>query len=116
MERPVDRQGRKAAIAAYKERKPAWGVFAVRCAATGQVWVGGSRHVDTQRNGLWFSLRHGASPYRVLQSAWGAQGEAAFAFEVLERLPDDDGSDIGRADALARMCRRWQAALDALPL
>lgn len=33
-------EDRKAAIAAYKERKVIGGVYAVRCAATGEVWVG----------------------------------------------------------------------------
>ena len=31
---------RKAAIAAYKERKTIAGVFVVRCAASGEAWVG----------------------------------------------------------------------------
>src|SRR5262249_18716115 len=35
----MDREDRRAAIAAYKERKPAWGVYAVICTATGEVWV-----------------------------------------------------------------------------
>lgn len=60
----MDKSARRAAVAAYKERKPEWGVFAVRCLATGQAWVGESRHLDTQQNGLWFALRHGSSPYR----------------------------------------------------
>jgi hypothetical protein len=46
----MDRQDRKAAIRAYKERKPAWGVYAVICTATGEAWVGCSQRVDTQKN------------------------------------------------------------------
>jgi hypothetical protein len=53
----MDRQQRKEAIAAYKERKPAWGVYVVICTATGEGWVGRSSHVDNHRNGLWFALR-----------------------------------------------------------
>ena len=80
---------RKAAIAAYKERKTPFGIFAVRCSATGQVWVGRSRHLDTQQNGLWFSLRLGSGMNRDLQAAWNAYGQAAFTFEELERLSDE---------------------------
>jgi hypothetical protein len=41
----MDRQDRKAAVATYKERKAAHGVYAVICRATGEAWVGCSRHV-----------------------------------------------------------------------
>ena len=34
----MDRQARKAAAAAYKERKPAFGVFAIVCRATGEAF------------------------------------------------------------------------------
>ena len=54
---------RKDLIAACKERKTVAGVFAVICTATGETWVGQSRHIDTQRNGLWFTLKHGRFPY-----------------------------------------------------
>lgn len=85
----MDVANRKAAVAAYKERKTAAGVFAVRCAATDQAWVGESRHLDTQQNGLWFALKHGSCLNRGLQAAWTAHGEDAFRFEPLERLADE---------------------------
>src|SRR6202012_5198379 len=62
----MDRQGRKAAVAAYKERRPAHGVYGVICTLTGEAWVGCSRHVDTQQNGVWFTLRLGTSPHASL--------------------------------------------------
>ena len=35
---------------------------------------------------------YGCSPHRALQAAWKGHGEAAFRFEVLERLePDESG-------------------------
>ncbi len=111
----MDRQDRKAAIASYKERKPAHGVFAVICTATGQAWVGRSRHLDTQRNGLWFALRHGSSPHQALQAAWKLHGEGEFRFEELERLRDDF-SELLRADELKKRQAIWRARLDALPL
>lgn len=107
----MQRAERRAAIAAFKERKVAWGVFAVRCAATGETWVGGSRHVDTQKNGLWFSLRHGANPNRALQAVWNVHGSDAFAFEVLERL-SDDLSDLRRPDELKARTADWRARLN----
>ena len=79
----------KAVIAANQEKSPAFGVFAVICSATGEVWVDISRHVDTQRDNLWSALRSGSSPYDLLQSVWATEGEDAFRFEELERLRDD---------------------------
>jgi hypothetical protein len=106
---PIDK---KAAIAAYRDRKPVFGVFAVICSATGDVWVDHSRHVDTQQNGLWFALRQGTSPYKSLQSAWAAHGEDAFRFEELERLREDY-PPIGVKDELKRRAALWQARLQA---
>ncbi|OYX34473.1 MAG: hypothetical protein B7Y99_05505 [Caulobacterales bacterium 32-69-10] len=111
----MDRQDRKAAIAAYKDRKPALGVYAVVCTATGEAWVGHSRHVDTQRNGLWFTLRLGTSPYPSLQAAWGRHGEEAFRFEELERLRDDF-PEISRLDELKKRQALWRSRLQASAL
>ncbi|CAN5188278.1 GIY-YIG nuclease family protein [soil metagenome] len=103
---------RKALIAAYKERKTVAGVFAVICNATGQVWVGTSRHIDTQQNGLWFSLRHGSGRNPALQIAWTEHGEAAFRFEQLDRLPTDT-SDMARDTELKSRSALWTARLGA---
>ena len=111
----MDRQDRKAAIAAYKERKPAHGVFAVVCTATGEVWVGRSRHVDSQRNGLWFTLGMGTSPHSSLQAAWKQHGEREFRFEELERLRDDF-PEMLRAGELKKRQALWSARLQASAL
>ena len=108
----MDRQSRKAAIAAYKERKPAYGVFAVICNATGEAWVGVSSHVDTEQNGLWFGLRLGTSPFAALQAPWKAHGEAEFRFEELERLREDF-PQLSRGDELKKRQALWRARLQA---
>ena len=111
----MDRQARKAAISAYKERKPAWGVFAVICNATGEAWVGASRHVDNHQNGLWFTLRQRAGRVPSLQAAWDAHGEAEFRFEELDRLREDY-PEIGRQDELKKRQSLWVQRLQATPL
>ncbi len=111
----MKRQHRKAAIAADKERKPAYGVFAVICDATGEAWVGCSQHVDSQQTDLWFALRQGTSPFASLQAAWKAHGEEAFRFEELERLREDF-PEIGRMDELKWRQTLWQPRLGAIAL
>lgn len=108
----MDAKERKAAIAAYKERKPAFGVYAVICSASGEAWVGCSRHVDTQQNGLWFALRQRTSPFRSLQAAWTQYGEDGFRFEELDRLREDYPA-LGRMDELKKRQALWRARLQA---
>jgi len=111
----MDRQARKVAVEAYKQRKPAFGVYAVICSATGEAWVGSSRHVDNHKNGLWFALRLGTSPHAALQTQWAEHGEDTFRFEELDRLRDDF-PETGRADELKKREALWCARLQATAL
>jgi hypothetical protein len=88
---------RKAAAAAYKERKSIPGIFAVRCVPAGKVWIGESPNIDTHENRLWFTLRQNAHMNRELQAAWVQHGADAFTFEQLERLEPEDVAYVLRA-------------------
>ncbi|MBS0518957.1 MAG: GIY-YIG nuclease family protein, partial [Proteobacteria bacterium] len=80
---------RKAAAAAYKERKAVAGIYALRCLATGERWIGRAPDLSTIQNRLWFTLRQGSFPHRDVQAAWNACGAASFVFEEIERLEDE---------------------------
>ncbi|MCB1500714.1 MAG: GIY-YIG nuclease family protein [Bauldia sp.] len=107
-----DKDARKAAIAAYKERKAPAGVFALRCAASGEAWVGQARDLATIRNRIWFALDHGSHPVKGLQATWNAHGREALAFEELERI-DPDLPDYARETALRERAAAWRAELGA---
>ena len=109
----MDKQSRRQAVRDFKERKVPRGVFAVRCAASGDVWVGGSRNLDQQQNSIWFGLRSGGYVNRAVQASWTAHGEAAFAFEVLETFDDEDMGLVGRADLMKARAAHWRAELGA---
>lgn len=111
----MDRQERKAAVAAYRQRKAAYGVYAVICTATGEAWVGTSRTVDTHKNRIWFELGVGTHANGALQSAWKAHGAADFRYEELDRLRDDF-PDYERADELKKRRALWQTRLRAAVL
>jgi hypothetical protein len=103
---------RRAAVAAYKERKVVGGVYAVRCASTGQCWVGRTQGFGAMQNRLWFTLRHGGNPHRALQAAWRACGAEAFMFEEVERFDDEalaDLGDRGLKDRVAHWCQTLRA-------
>jgi hypothetical protein len=97
----------------YKERKQMRGVFAVRCAATGEAWVSAAPNLDTQANGLWFQLRMGNHMNKPLQAAWNAHGESAFAYEILAELPDEARSDYALKADLKALEEEWRAKLSA---
>ena len=103
---------RKRAIQEFKERKPALGVYSVRCAATGKVWVDASRNLAATQTGLWFMLRQGGHINRALQAEWNAHGEESFQFEILEQL-EEDLAPMAAADELKRRKKHWLAQLSA---
>jgi hypothetical protein len=109
------RLSRKEAIREYKERKIPRGIYAVKCAATPQVWVESSPNLNSARNGLWFALRLGNHPNRTLQGVWNQQGEAAFTWEILEQL-EDDIPQLNLADTLKQKKLDWIERLSAAPI
>jgi hypothetical protein len=103
---------RKAAVAAYKERKVVAGVYAVHCLPTGQRWIGRTPDLSTVQNRLWFTLRQGANPHRSLQAAWSKHGAESFVFEEVERLEDEPLGYV-RDRILKDRLSYWCTTLDA---
>ena len=103
---------RKAAIAAYKERKTVAGIYVVRCAATGEAWVGQAANLETIQNRTWFTLRQGGHPCRSLQAAWTAHGPDNFTFEACERLEEEEVPYV-RAALLKERALHWRTELGA---
>lgn len=86
----MDNSRKKDLVREYKEQKAVPGIFAVRCATSGEVWVAKAPDLGKRQAGLWFQLRQGGFPGKSLQAAWNAHGETAFAFEILEEVTDDN--------------------------
>jgi hypothetical protein len=101
---------RKAAIAAYKERKTIAGIYVIRCATSGEVWVGQAPNLETIQNRIWFTLRQGSHPNRSLQAAWNAYGEAGLVFSECERLEDEE-TDYVRNALLKERVAHWRTEL-----
>ena len=106
---------RKAAIAAYKERKTVAGIYVVRCAASGEAWVGQASNLETIQNRIWFSLRQGSHTCRRLQTAWNMHGEAGLTLGECERLKDE-ASDYVRNSLLKERMLHWLSELKAEPI
>ena len=98
---------RKAAIAAYKERKTEGGIYAVVCRPLNQRWIGRTAELDKIQNRLWFTLRQGTSPHASLQAAWNRHGPGAFTFEVVEKI-DDEALGFVRERMFAERLVHWR--------
>jgi len=109
---PMSKAERKAAIAEYKKRKSVAGIYAVRCASTGQVWVGQALDIEAIETRIRFGLRTGGSPQKSLQAAWNAEGEDQFAFEQLELIDNDDPA-TARDGLMKDRLAHWKARLSA---
>lgn len=107
----MDNTRRKAQLAAYKERKVAAGIYAVRCAASGEAWVGRAPDLDTIWRRLSFELAQRGCRRQSLQAAWDAHGAGAFSFEPLERI--DEEVAYVRDKKLAARLDHWRAELAA---
>ena len=108
----MEKSEKKAAIAAYKDLDDASGVYALRCTATGVVWVGGTPDLTKVQNRLWFELKMGSSKSPALLEAFRAHGQDGFTFEVLEQLTEADIS-YGRQRSLKEKAARYCEALGA---
>jgi len=104
---------RKAAVAAYKERKTFPGIYAIRCGASRQAWVGQAADIATIRNRVWFALQHGSHTNAILQVAWNSHGGDCFTFEELERL-DEEELGFVRDRGLRERLAHWRGELGAL--
>jgi hypothetical protein len=109
------RESRKESIRKFKEQKTLLGAYAVRCVATGNVWVGVSRNLDATKNGCWFTLRNGLHREKSLQEEWNAHGEPAFQYEKLDAL-DEDLHPLEVETELKAKKSEWVARLGATPL
>ena len=106
---------RREARRQFKEKKTEKGVFAIRCVPSSEVWVGSFANLDAARTGTWFMLRNGTHHNKTMQAAWSKHGEAAFEYEVLEKL-NEDLSPLLLRDTLHDRQKYWKNQLGAAPV
>ena len=103
---------KKAAIAAYKERKTIAGIFVIRCNASPDKWIGQASNLEKIQNRIWFSLRQGDHRCRSLQAAWTTHGPESLTFWECERLEEEETPYIRDALLKERMLH-WRSQLGA---
>ena len=80
----------------YAQQKPVAGVFLVTNTANGKVLLGSSMNLHGPLQKHRFMLRTGSHWNRALQRDFVEHGEAAFRFEIVERLErrEEPGFDL----------------------
>ncbi|HUA85143.1 MAG TPA: GIY-YIG nuclease family protein [Bryobacteraceae bacterium] len=107
---------RKAAIQSFKERKIARGIFAMRCRATGGVWVDSAMDLRAAENRAWSELRMaGAHLEKNIAAEFREHGQENFHFEILETLADDV-AELSLHDVLKERKLYWKERLNARTL
>jgi len=107
---------KKAAIQAYKERKPERGIFAIRCQPTGSVWVDSAMDLPAAQNRVWFALKlDDKFMEQTIRTEFAAHGREAFTFEVLEKL-EEDVPQMALRDLLKEKKLHWVNQLSARKL
>ncbi|MBZ0266943.1 GIY-YIG nuclease family protein [bacterium] len=91
----MDPTNRKTRIREYKQTPREAGIYRVRNTGTGRSLVGSTTDLPGRLNRHRFQLKMGSHPDAALQKDWKELGEAAFSFDVLDRLEprDEPGYD-----------------------
>ena len=110
----MDNARKKELVREYKEQKAKPGIFAVRCTASGEVWVGKAPEPQRKHTALWFQLEMGSFPNKDMQAAWNAHGKASFEFELLEEITDENEMLI--PVLLKEREAHWRKELNAGPI
>jgi hypothetical protein len=95
----------------YKEIKTEAGVYQIRNKVNGKIMVASTQNLKTL-NGKKFELNMGSAKNILLQKEWNEFGEAAFEFELLEKLEKkDEGFQDIKGD-LRKLEEKWLQKLE----
>ena len=99
----MDKARQKELKLAYKQTFPTMGLFAIRNLASGRLLIDKSTNLPGSLNRHRMELRMGTHRCRKLQEDWFHYGEAAFGFEILERIKERIEPDFNYLVELERI-------------
>lgn len=77
---------KKEIIRKYKEQRAVGGVYAIKCAENGKLWLRGDTNLTGAENRYNFALMTGSCVAPKLATDWKKYGASAFSFVVLESI------------------------------
>ena len=108
-----DRMAQRALKRQYREAGPRPGVVAIRHLPSGRLLVDGAADPQAALNRHVFELRMKQHRNRALQEDWNDGGEAAFAFDVLDRIADSTDPTFDPQRELQALVALWREELRA---
>ncbi len=109
----MDKDRKRQIVRDYKEREATPGIFAVRCLVTDERWLGPSRNLDAQQNGIWFQLKLGNHRVKEMQAAWNTHGPDNLVYETVERIEDEDMTPYLLQSLLKERLAYWRNEFSA---
>jgi len=100
---------------AYLDATDRAGVYAIRHLASGRLLVDGAANAQAALNRHAFELRLHRHRVAALQQDWDADGEGAFAFEMLDVIVPRDAPGFDLREEIAALVALWRAELGAGP-
>jgi group I intron endonuclease len=91
----------------YKERQKPAGVFQVKNAVTGKVFLGSSLNLEGSLNKHEFMLASGQHRNKAMQEDWHNYGPDKFVFEILEVVEVKDDPNFNLSDELTLLEQIW---------
>jgi len=108
---PQPAPDRRALKRQYRETQMPMGVYAIRNLANGRVYLAASLNLEAAMNRDRFGLKLRGHPSPELQAAWQQAGEAAFSFEVLDRVKPRDEPGFDYRPELESLLSLWREDL-----
>ena len=108
----MDRDAKAEVKRRYKEEVHPKGIYCVKSAETGMIWVDSSNNLLSSENRLNFSLKTATLLNKELQAALKASTPESFEFEVLE-IFDQDLTAYELRKLLKERRKYWQSKLSA---
>jgi group I intron endonuclease len=102
---------RKQLKLAYKQNPPPAGVYQIKNAVNGKIFIGSCLDLPGKRNSQHFQLKLGSHHNKELQADWNLYGPDAFSFEVLETLKTAETPPADRRKAVTALEDEWLTAL-----
>lgn len=82
----MEKENKKAAIKAYKERRAVGGVYSITNTQTGEKHLFSTTDLHGAENRFKLTVQTGSCCVLSMQKEWNAYGAEAFCFEVMESL------------------------------
>lgn len=105
----MEKEKRKALLEAYKQVKVYMGVYQLRNAVNGKLFIGSAPNLKSRELTLRMQLNEGKHMSAALQQEWKQYGPDAFAYEVLEQVEVKEDTDVKHE--LRALEAAWKRAL-----